>query len=97
MDDASLDKFDIIGEHLWSAEVFFWNQSYSVTPDARVGDSAGILGVGGKALTEFLFGFTLINLSWMAELLGEEWDIVGWSCWVGRLDWSNWSYGFVSP
>ena len=80
MDDARLDKFDIIGEHLWSAEVFFWDQSRSVTPDAGVGgESAGILGVGGKALGEFSFGFTSIDLCWMAELFGEEWNILGWS------------------
>ena len=91
--DARFNDLDIISEHFWSAEVVIWDQGLSVTPNA-----ASIAGGGGslEALSELLLDFTFIDLSWMAELLGEEWDIVGWSCWVGRLDWiNNWS-GWVN-
>ena len=89
--DARFNDLDIISEHFWSAEVVIWDQGFSVTPN-----TASIAGGGSslEALSKFLLGFAFINLSWMAELFGEEWS---WSCWcwdywIGGW-WVNWRWG----
>ena len=55
-----------------------WDQGFSVTPN-----TASIAGGGSslEALSKFLLGFAFINLSWMTELFGEEWNIIS-SWWV---------------
>jgi hypothetical protein len=75
-----LDKLNISGEVHWGAEVVIWDQFFTFRPVATSSNRALLSVV--LLNTEFPFSCWSIlgYLSWMAEVLREDWS---WSSWLG--------------
>jgi len=80
-----LDKLSVSSEVHWSTEVMIWDQFFSIRPVATCSDRALLSVILFK--TEFPFSFWSIlgYLSWMAEVLREDWSWSSWLSWFVNI------------
>ena len=81
--NALSDLLNVSGQVSWSAEFVIWDESLTVTPHAV---SIAVIFWIVDALSEVSFNSGIVDLDWMAELFGEEWDVSGWTSWLGWVN-----------